>query len=231
MGIATFVFSKGQSLNFAVSSKSLLNLKKFHTPLSVKEWTNKRAIELADVAAKLYREGCELFWEKKYEDALGILRRSLIYYPLLQAAHLVAGHCNYELGRFTEAIQDYQEAIRLDSTDAHANYRLGMVYHDLGKYFEAIQSYKNAIKYEPSDFYNYLGLIYTLEKLERYDEVIDLCKTAIQIKPDNDGVRLSLGMAYLALNNREAAWEQYEILTKMRSTLAPTLKYFMNNSR
>src|SRR5262245_53761013 len=54
-------------------------------------------------------------------------------------------------GQLDRAIQDYEEAIRLDPTNAIAYYNRGIAYGAKGDWDRAIQDYDQAIKHQPSD--------------------------------------------------------------------------------
>ena len=53
-------------------------------------------------------------------------------------------------GQSLKAIEEYDEAIRLDPTFALAHTRRGLAYHDLGQYEHAIQEYDEAIRLDPT---------------------------------------------------------------------------------
>jgi tetratricopeptide (TPR) repeat protein len=54
-------------------------------------------------------------------------------------------------GKYAEAIQAYDEAIRLDPEDAGPWNDKGSALYNLGKYAEAIQAYDEAIRLDPGD--------------------------------------------------------------------------------
>ena len=56
-----------------------------------------------------------------------------------------------------------------------------------------------------------------------YKEAIESFKQAIKINPDDAKVHISLGLAYLGLNDRGSAVEQYKILKKLDTELANKL--------
>ena len=53
------------------------------------------------------------------------------------------------MGKFVEAIQAFDLAIKYKPDDAEAYYNKGNALYKLGKFSEAIQSYDLAIKYQP----------------------------------------------------------------------------------
>jgi tetratricopeptide (TPR) repeat protein len=54
-----------------------------------------------------------------------------------------------KLGRYTEAIEAFKQAIRINPDYADAYFNLGVVYVKLGRYTEAIETFKQAIRINP----------------------------------------------------------------------------------
>jgi len=64
-----------------------------------------------------------------------------------------------ELGQPERAIEDYDEAIRLDPQHIEGYTNRGLAYHILGQYQQAIEDYEEAIRREPSaEIYYMRGL-------------------------------------------------------------------------
>ena len=57
-----------------------------------------------------------------------------------------SGLAYYYDGQYQRAIEDWDEAIRLDPQYADAYYMRGEAYYDLGQYERAIQDYDEAIR-------------------------------------------------------------------------------------
>jgi tetratricopeptide (TPR) repeat protein len=67
------------------------------------------------------------------------------------------------LGKLNEALQAYQEAVRIqpDYIKAHAN--IGYLYFDQEQYQKAADGFKKSLELEPSDPYSqYPGFIYEI---------------------------------------------------------------------
>ena len=60
--------------------------------------------------------------------------------------HIKSGISLSEQGRLTEAVADFDEAIRLDPKLVQAYYHRGNVYRSLGQYEPAFQDYSGAIR-------------------------------------------------------------------------------------
>ena len=77
------------------------------------------------------------------------------------------------------------------------------------------------------EVHNNLGIAYGV--LGKYKEATEAFKQAIRINPDDTDARLSLGIAYLSLNDRGSAVEQYKILKSLDPKLAKKLFSVINN--
>ena len=89
---------------------------------------------------------------KWIKDSLGIPQDAAAYRAR------AFGYC--DLGRYEEAIADYDKAIGLDPKYAPAYNNRGNAYYDLGQYEEAIADYDRAIALNPeyADAYTNKGL-------------------------------------------------------------------------
>ena len=78
--------------------------------------------------------------------------------------HFNQGNKLAEQGRYEQAIEDYDQAIRLNPEDADAYYNRGIVYYELGQLERAIEDYDEAIRLNPEytkAYYN-RGIVYRL---------------------------------------------------------------------
>ncbi len=69
----------------------------------------------------------------------------------LAVAYLFRGDAYAGLGQYARAIQDYDEAIRLDPNEEMNFDARGKAYDHLGQYTRAIQDYDEAIRLEPDN--------------------------------------------------------------------------------
>lgn len=87
-----------------------------------------------------------------------------------------------KLGRFEEAISQFQKAVTYNPTHANAYYYWGNTLSKLRRYQEAIIQYKQAVRNNPShaDAYDDWGV--ALTKLGRYEEAISQFQHAVKYK-------------------------------------------------
>jgi tetratricopeptide (TPR) repeat protein len=132
--------------------------------------------------------------------------------PSSAKAYYDTGKTYYKQGRYAEAIEAYQQALRLAPNYDDALFEMGVAYSLLGRHQEAINAFKQVIRLIPDDAHAYyqLGLVYS--DLGRRQEAIEAYRQAIRIKPDDAtaGMYCSLGLSYAALGRRQEAIEAYK---------------------
>jgi tetratricopeptide (TPR) repeat protein len=135
------------------------------------------------------------YWKNSvtlFSHALAATQNNYIAYHNL-------GFAYNDLGRQTEAIDAYKNAIRIRPDYAEAHYNLGIAYGRLGRHQEALDAYKQAICIKPNYADAHYGLGFEYGSLGRGTESIDAYKQTIKIKPDYVKAYYSLGTVYGSL--------------------------------
>jgi len=210
IGIATFIFTEGQNLNFAILSDKIIALKE--TPkTSISE---SYALLTADAndAQSFYDKGLKELWQENWSVALTYFQKAKEKNPQDANVWFYLGYCYGSLGRYEEAIYAYKQAIRIKPDDAEAHYNLGVAYGTLGRGQNEIESYKQAIRIKPdyAEAHYNLGIAYG--NLGRWQEAVESFKQAIRIKPDFADAHYNLGVTYLITGDKGSALEKYKIL-------------------
>lgn len=211
IGVATLQAAEGQSLNFAVPSERIFQLKVTElqtvSSLSAVTQKNKRA-----AAERLYSQGVAQLSRDDFPRALTFFEKAIEIDPNYAEAWYQAGFSYGVQGRHTEALKASKQAAKLRPDWAETFVNIGASSFALGQYKEAADAYRQAIKledYKPDTQYS-LGL--SLEKLNRTDEEILAYKRALLLKPDLANAIEKLGMAYLKLKRYSEALAQFEQL-------------------
>jgi len=127
------------------------------------------------------------------------------------------------LGRYTEAIEAFVQALKVDPSYANAYVGLGNTFGKLGYHKEAEQAAKQAIKIEPdlAEAYSILGAAYFSQN--DWTDAIETFRQAIRMQPDYAQAHYSLGLALLRSGDKNAALKQYQILKKLDAEKANML--------
>ena len=145
------------------------------------------------------------------------MRKYLLHVLIISFVFLLAVTVSY-----AGEVETYKQEVKKNPDDAVAHYNLGVAYGELGKHKKAIKSYKHAIRIDP-DPKDAVSIGSCYGELGMYQEGIESYKQAIRIDPDYALAYYGLGHAYLGLNDRGSAMEQYKILKELDTELANKL--------
>ena len=98
-------------------------------------------------------------------------------------------------GRIDDAIETYQQAIRIQPDHGEAYYNLGNAFHSQTRLEEAVQSYHQAIQIQPNrlEAYNNLGV--ALIDQGKLEESIQAYQKTLEIQPNCADAYSNLGIA------------------------------------
>ena len=106
---------------------------------------------------------------KKYYSALQQYKSAVQKFPKSDIAHYDLGNALYKRGQFTEAAEEYRQALTSENRVLRQKvyYNLGNTYLKLGNLKYAINSYKNALHLNHRDFDAKYNLEFALEQLKK----------------------------------------------------------------
>jgi tetratricopeptide (TPR) repeat protein len=134
----------------------------------------------------------------------------------------------YSLKQYKEAVENYTQAIQLQSNTALFYNNRGYVYGGLGEYDKAISDYNKAIELDPQDASIYANQGYLFAKLEKYDEAIsDYCR-AIELDPDNAVAYNNRGSIYIVLGRTDEAISDLNKAIELKAEVANPYKHLGN---
>ncbi|MGO9526357.1 MAG: tetratricopeptide repeat protein [Verrucomicrobiia bacterium] len=116
--------------------------------------------------------------------------------PQNPRAHQNLGFALSQIGKFQEAIGQYEQALRIKPDYAEAHRNLGVALSQIGKIQEAIGQYEQALRIKP-DFakaHNNLGV--ALSRIGKTQEAIGQYEQALRIEPDFADAHHNLGIAF-----------------------------------
>ncbi len=119
-------------------------------------------------------------------------------YPEKIGQHLTEGLKRLREQRYTEALQQYQQVLKLDPHCAAAYVGKGNVLAMQDQYMEALEAYDHALSLASSLVEAYVGKGFMLCGLQRYSEAVQVYDHALELEPGSD----------YALSGRSFALEQ-----------------------
>ena len=221
VGVATFQFSRGQNLNFAVAGESVLKLKPTGPALAISRWTFNASLEQPKLAEDLCRQGYSFSINGEDQKALQFFRQAIEKDPKNTMAWNGLGYCHVGLNNPNAAIKAYQQAIKTDPADAALHFNLANYYIKLGRQQEAIDSYQRVISLNPTfeRAYFRLGVIYT--QLGRLDEGKAAFEKVIRLNPDAAPAYFNIGISYTRLGHYHEAINANKEVLRITPDFAP----------
>lgn len=147
-------------------------------------------------AEDLNRQAILRFNEKRYDDALFLLKDAVAIDPTFASGWMNIGSAYLLSGRPELGVEPLQKGIRLEP-DSHEGYnQLGVVYEKLGRVDEAVEAFKKAIDLKP-DYalgnFN-LGAAYLWSK--KWKQAGLFLEKAAKLDPSHREVKLYLAVLY-----------------------------------
>jgi lipoprotein NlpI len=127
-------------------------------------------------------------------------------------------------GDYERAIQDYDQAVRLNPSYADAFINRGGTYHGQGDYERAIQDYDQAVRLKPSFAiaFNNRGLAY--QSQGNYERAIQDYDQAIRLNPSHAGAFINRGNAYGSKRDYERAIQDYDQAIRLNPSYADAFR-------
>lgn len=112
--------------------------------------------------------------------------------------HIFKGIQSDDLGKYTQALDEFKKAIEINPDYADSYNKRGLVYYNQAQYELAIKDYNFAIQLNPkyTDAYNNRGIVYF--ELEKYDLAISDYSKAIELDPKYAKAYHNRGLIYVA---------------------------------
>ncbi|MCE9620027.1 MAG: tetratricopeptide repeat protein [Planctomycetes bacterium] len=107
--------------------------------------------------------------EKRYDEALELMRRGLAKVPGAANLHYNIGKLYDDLERYPEAIAAYRRAIEINPKHALAHNNLGLALRDVGQLDEAIECLERAVRLRPESQTLIQNLISTMNYVPSLD--------------------------------------------------------------
>jgi len=173
---------------------------------------------LSETALELYQEGRLRQARRVCEDILRIEQRPAAVLILAQVAHKQA-----KLG---EAIEGYEQFLRMFPEHAASHFHLGLALDDLGRTRRAIRHYEESIRLDACNAAVHRRLGGAYGKFEHWGRAISAYKQAIAINPGDARPLRQLGVALQQLGRMHAAIGYFEQALELQPDYSEALVDF-----
>jgi tetratricopeptide (TPR) repeat protein len=171
-------------------------------------------LPFAGLAEAQYREFLVTGDKAWFEKSSAALEEAQRRNPDVVQVHLIAGLLQARMGRYEEAIPEYQRAIELQPQNSNGHRRLGMALRKTNQPQKAMVEFQQAITADSTDFYNYWELGSLYNDLADYNHAAEQFKKMADLAPKLPDSHLNLAYAYRELGRPD------ESETEVRKAIA-----------
>jgi tetratricopeptide (TPR) repeat protein len=158
----------------------------------------------------LYSLGNTFYFNKLYNDSIGIYEKVLEINENYINAWTNKGAGLTELGRFEEAIICYENALKLDKNFAIAYNNKGVTLSKIGKFLEAKSCFEKAIDINPYYFEALNNRGTALSELNNNEMALESFENAININPDYGLAWHNKGLTLKKIGKFKESIESYQ---------------------
>jgi predicted Zn-dependent protease len=169
------------------------------------EYLSKAVALAPDQAAFEYDLGALLHQERKYSEAVPVLKRAIELDPANLTARLMLARCyvfsyhELQIPNFEElTLEQLNYIVKKDPQFPGVHHHLALVYINTGELTKAIVELNTELRNDPADAQARLELGETLLKLSQYRKAADELQIAAKQAPRMPAVRFALAKAYKA---------------------------------
>jgi TonB family protein len=156
------------------------------------------------------------------DEELTFFLREVEMSPGSAPSHYNLGRAYHRYDNYQKAIEEYKQALKLDSQFSIAYYAIAYDSSLLRRYDEAIQAAKQAIRLTPNFVEAYYELVGAYVRAQRPTEAIEVCKELTKIRPDLDileHVYINISSIHKGMGRTEETIEAYKELIKVENEL------------
>jgi len=159
-----------------------------------------------------------------YKDSETLWRDTLAKNPNAWMAHGNLGYALLQQGNASEAITQYEQALRLRPDYAEAHNNLGNALLQQGKVPEAIMQYEQALRLRPDYAEAHNNLATVLFQLGKMEEASGHFEQAVRLNPKFVEAHYNLALALEQMGRVHEAIEHYEQVVRLKPDFAEAQK-------
>ena len=155
--------------------------------------------------------------EKRYKEALEIIKHALQKYPLQNQFYDLMASVYEREEKYDEAAKILREGVQKFPKEERILYYLGAIYDKQGDFERAISVMQDILKINPNnaDALNFMGYTYVSHNM-KLDEAEKLIQAALKLKPGEGYIEDSLGWMYYLRGNYKKARSILEKAVSMK---------------
>jgi tetratricopeptide (TPR) repeat protein len=183
------------------------------------ELASRASQELAATAPSSYQalelEAEAMESQSRWEDAAALYKKILAQSPIVPGIHFRLGRVALskpEAPANTDAAKkEFEEELKLDPSNAAAEFSLGEIARRDGQWSEAIPHFTNASKLDPGFAEAFVALGMSLNSAERFSEAVAPLERYIKMLPSDPTGHYQLSIAYARTGRKEDAIREMAI--------------------
>lgn len=160
-------------------------------------------------------------------ETSGLLRKYYTFFlatagtGLSHNIHNNLGIAYDRIGRYTEAVEELKEALRLAPAYVEARNNLAVAYDNMGRYDDALMELQQAVRLNPeyTEAHGNLGNLYA--RSGRYEEAVQELKEALRLNPGYAAAHNNLGNIYALQKRNKEAIEEFQEALRLDPDYAP----------
>jgi tetratricopeptide (TPR) repeat protein len=176
----------------------------------------EKTLSIRNTFDDAWKEMCYLaIRDKKYDEALQVAIRYQKIVSDKSAPLKLLGHVYMVRKEYTNAIESFQNALVIDSTDLYSYFELGSAFERTKKYSEAAEAFGRVLAAKPDESAtcNYLGYMWA-ERGENLDSAKILILKALKDDPENGAFLDSYAWVLFQMGSIDSAFVYIEKAVK-----------------
>jgi tetratricopeptide (TPR) repeat protein len=152
---------------------------------------------------------------RDWQDGFTLWSKTVAQTPDSGIAHGSLGRAYQEQGLLTEAVAEYETAVKLMPQNYKAYYNLGVVYDQQGDFNKAEKYYQKSIAINPGFANAHYNLANLYHKRGLTDDAIRHYRKVIELTPQDIEARNNLGVAFAMQGNLDQALTEWQNVLKI----------------
>ncbi len=177
--------------------------------MGVYAWLGWRGMAIFLLVAPIYIT-LTILRNNDYRSEVAIWSDTVAKRPLNERAHINLAYALASEGRTTEALEQDEEAVRMDPQDSYAHGNLGAVMVQLGRNSEAMEQYKEALQIDPGNGPAHTNRGVLLEQMGQTSEAMAELDEALKYNRRDAVAHNNLGVAFASLGQLPEAVQHYQ---------------------